>query len=234
MTLLEIANTINFVLGERRPEQPTLTPKRFSELLHVAQLKHYKRKLGLPEEYQVGMPLPRQVYDVTQKITEDMRAFKVNMDGSSNALQFTDGVAMLPFDYYYPSSMAAFINYDVGTYVRPVIIVTDQRWDEMHGNFVDVPSDEYPIANFQTNSVRIAPKEIRLAKFIYLRMPNKPEYKVTVSGNKNIYDPVNSVQLEWDEINQLDIMYVMLADLGLPMLRQDVFQIAEKHKQQGI
>jgi hypothetical protein len=40
--------------------------------------------------------------------------------------------------------------------------------------------------------------------------------------------------LEWDEINQIDIMHILLSDLGLPMKRQDIYQVAENKKAQGI
>ena len=49
MTLLEIINIINFIVGDRSPDIG-FTPKRFGQMLHIASLKHYKRKLVLPEE----------------------------------------------------------------------------------------------------------------------------------------------------------------------------------------
>lgn len=234
MTLLEIINTINFIIGDKRPEMALLTPKRFSTMLHMASLKHFKRKLGLPEEYQVGMPLPRQAFDITQKITEDLRPFKEEIDGESWALFFTEGKSFYPGNYYYPVSMAAVINHELGTVVKRVRFVTDQRWDEMNGNYVDIPNEEYPIATFQKEWIRIAPKTINQAKFVYLRLPDKPVYAVKVSGNASVYDSEKSVQLEWDEINQIDIIAILLADLGLPLMRGDVIQIADKQKTQGI
>lgn len=230
MTLLEIINTINFIIGDKRPEMGLLTPNRFSTMLHIASLKHFKRKLGLPEEYQVGMPLPRQAFELTQKITEDLRRFKVVNDN----FLFTNGVSVYPDGYYYPSSMAAVIFYDVGSMRKNVRFVTDQRWDEMNGSYVDIPNEEYPIANFQSDTIRIAPTTITRTIFTYLRLPVKPVYAVRIQNNVSVYDPDSSVQLEWDEINQIDIITILLADLGLPLMRGDVIQIADKQKAQGI
>ena len=229
MTLLEIVNIINFVIGARSPDID-LTPKRFSEMLYIASLKHYKRKLGLPEEYQPGMPLPRQSFDITQKITEDLRPFKVDMSGNG-MLMFYNGRASYPDRYYYPSSMSAMR--DDGRLKR-VRFVTDQQWDEMMGNYVDVPNDEYPIATFQNDHIQIAPQNITKAKFVYLRLPNRPVYAVKLNGNASVYDSHSSVQLEWDEINQIDIIAILLSDLGLSLKREDILQIAEKQKLQGI
>lgn len=234
MTLLEIINAVNYLIGSKRPENPLLTPKRFESMLHMASLKHFKRKLGLPEEYQVGMPLPRQAYEVTQKISEDLRPFKVELDGYHSALMFVNGVSSYPPDYYYPLSVAPIINHEVGSVVKRARVVTDGRWDEMHGNYVDIPNDEYPVVNFQANSIRISPSTIRIAKMTYLRLPKKPVYGVTTTDLVTTYNPTTSVQLEWDEPNQIDIMYILLSDLGVSVQRQDIFQIAEKHKAQGV
>lgn len=230
MTLLEIINTINFIIGDKRPEMGLLTPNRFSTMLHMASLKHFKRKLGLPEEYQVGMPLPRQAFDLTQKITEDLKRFKLVDDN----FLFTNGVAVYPAEYYYPSSMAAVIHYELGSIKKKVRFVTDQRWDEMNGNYVDIPNEEYPIANFQSDTIKIAPATIKQVIFTYLRLPLKPVYAVMMKGNVSVYDPEVSLQLEWDEINQIDIIMILLADLGLPLMRGDVIQIADKQKAQGL
>jgi hypothetical protein len=239
MNLLQISNIVNFIIGDRLPDIPSLTPAKFCDLLHIAQLKHYKRKLGLPEEYQPGMPLPRQAFDITQKITEDLRRFKVIKDGPS-AIPVVGGRFNYPAGYYYPSSLVAFIEYPgEGTRSKVIEIVTDKRWDEMQGNWVDRPNDEYPIANSQATFIRVAPETIIRVGMVYLRQPSKPVYSVTISPNGvNQYNPAGSSWGisgdDWDEVNQVDIMYVLLSDLGITMQRQDVFQIAEKHKQQGI
>lgn len=239
MNLLQISNIVNFIIGDRLPDIPSLTPSKFCDLLHIAQLKHYKRKLGLPEEYQPGMPLPRQAFDITQKITEDLRRFKVIKDGG-NAITVMNGKFDYPTDYYYPSSLVAFIETPgEGTRSKVIEIVTDKRWDEMQGSWVDRPNDEYPIANSQATFMRVAPETIIRVGMVYLRQPAKPIYSVTISPNGvNQYNPDGSSWGisgdDWDEVNQVDIMYVLLSDLGITMQRQDVFQIAEKHKQQGI
>lgn len=229
MTLLEIINIINFIVGDRSPDIG-FTPKRFGQMLHIASLKHYKRKLGLPEEYQPGMPLPRQAFDITQKITEDMRGFKIELSGN-NMLKFYNGKAAYPDRYYYPSSMSA-VREDGG--MKKVTFVTDQRMDEMMGNYVDIPSYEYPVATFQNDYIQIAPESITKAKFVYLRLPEKPVYSVKVINGVSVYDSQNSTQFEWDEVNQIDIMAILLSDLGISLRREDVMQVAEKHKIQGI
>lgn len=234
MDLLDIITLINFILRVRVAEAPLLTPKNVGLLLHSASIRHFKRKIGLPEEYQPGMPLPRQAYDLTQKISEDLRIFKVNMDGVEKPLLFfTSGSAQLPSNYYYPSSIAALVEIDGQMVFRKAYFKTDDEWDEMEGSYVDVPNEEYPVVNIQANKIRIAPQVSR-ARFTYLRLPVKPVYRVTIDGHLNKYDQANSTQLEWDQINTIDVLTILLADLGVSMLRQDVLQYAEMKKQQGV
>jgi hypothetical protein len=233
MNLLQIIDTINYFIGDKFPETPMLTPKRFDTLLHQASLKHFKRKLGLPEEYQVGMPLPRQAYDLTQKISTDLEPFKVYR-GVDNPLFIKGGVVDLPKDYYYPSSLMAIIDYEIGSVRKRVRFVTDQRWDDMHSNYVDIPNNEYPIGRIIRNRIEVSPTHIARGLFTYLRLPKPTKYAVKQNANVGVYDHDNSVQLEWDEINQIDIMHVLLSDLGLPMKRQDIYQVAENKKAQGI
>ena len=92
---------------------------------------------------------------------------------------------------------------------------TDKRWDEMQGNWVDRPNDEYPIANSQATFIRVAPETIIRVGMVYLRQPSKPVYSVTISPNGvNQYNPAGSSWGisgdDWDEVNQVDIMYVLL------------------------
>jgi hypothetical protein len=154
--------------------------------------------------------------------------------GVLSPLFIHNGVADLPTDYYYPSSFLVIIDHEVGSVRKRVRFVTDQRWDEMHGNYVDIPNDEYPIGRIVGKKIEISPSYIKRGLFTYLRLPRPTKYAVKQNANVGVYDHDNSEQLEWDEINQIDIMHILLSDLGLPMKRQDIYQVAENKKAQGI
>jgi hypothetical protein len=45
----------------------------------------------------------------------------------------------------------------------------------------------------------------------YIRRPLKPVYATDTSEGYNKYDAFSSVDLEWDDINKIDILYIMLS-----------------------
>jgi hypothetical protein len=59
-------------------------------------------------------------------------------------------------------------------------------------------------------------------------------YAYTIIDGFIEYNPTNSIELEWDELNQIDILYILLSDLGIVTAKADIFQISEKVKIQGI
>ena len=70
--------------------------------------------------------------------------------------------------------------------MKKVTFVTDQRMDEMMGNYVDNPRYERAIATFQNDYIQIAPESITKAKFVYLRLPEKPVYSVKVINGVSV------------------------------------------------
>jgi hypothetical protein len=47
------------------------------------------------------------------------------------------------------------------------------------------------------------------------------------------YDHAASVELEWDDGNKLDIMHLILQDMGINLSRGDVVQFANKVVETG-
>lgn len=85
----------------------TIGPEEFCMALQVSNLKHFKKKIGLPEEYQPGSPVSRQSFEITQVITDDLMPFKVHL-GSPNIPFLSvdaDGYALIPNNFYYPTSL---------------------------------------------------------------------------------------------------------------------------------
>ena len=65
-----------------------LSQEMFGLLLDGAQTKHYKRKIGLPEAYQPGIPYPPQSYDINHRRL---------LRGHERKVQSNDGGRTSPF-----------------------------------------------------------------------------------------------------------------------------------------
>lgn len=210
-----------------------LSDKTISRLFDTASLKQFKKKMGLPEEYQPGQPLPRQAYEVSPIISHDLEPFKVivgHQDGDTRLTVDTDGFIELPDDYFYYSSMV----HAVDMIDKQLRLVPDEEFDKLVGDPLIAPNDRNPIANLQFGYIRVAPKTITEVAFTYLKRPTKPVYRTKTTNRYRQYDDVNSVEFEWDDINRFDILHLMLFDLGINLQRNDIVQYAQKHQQQGV
>lgn len=209
-----------------------LSDKTLNRLIDGASLKQLKRKMGLPEQYQPGQPLSAQAYEVTPIISHDLEPFKRTKGWKDEpALSVdSDGFILLPSDYFYYSSMIHTAN----GVRRHFEFMPDEEFEKRIGDPLIGPNERNPIANIQFGYIRIAPTTITEVSMTYIKRPDKPVYATkTVNGYRE-YDPVNSVELEWDDVNRLDIIYIMLYDLGINMQRGDLVNYAQKYQQQGI
>lgn len=73
----------------------------FNRNIPIATLDMVRSRIGLPEQYRPGDPLPAIAYEVTQAITDELAELKI----SDAVLNVSSGLALKPSDYFYPSSM---------------------------------------------------------------------------------------------------------------------------------
>lgn len=235
MDLNLIRGLVVIVLGDRNPTKRDMPIESFESLLHASSLTHFKKKIGLPEEYQVGMPLPRQAFELTKKITMDLLPFHVEMGTTSPSLPVDiHGIATLPIDVYYPSVFR--YRYVVGTTVKhiPIDIVNDLEWNERMRNSITKGSKKYPIANFiGPNRVRFSPTDLARVDFDYIKVPTRPVFGYSTDLGFIDYNPVTSTQLEWDDVNVLDIISIFMEKMGVSISTIDIAQYADKLKNTG-
>ena len=62
----------------------------------------------------------------------------------------------------------------------------------------------------------------------YLRRPVAPVYAyTTISGRVIVYDPVNSVQLEWKQTDIIPILLKALSSIGINLSNSDLGQFSQ-------
>lgn len=235
MTLNQIRDIVSSLTQTHRPGV-NLTPELFGTLINAASLKHFKRRIGLPEQYQPGAPFPAQVAEVSVKESFDLNPFLVYADQYSGPIIFTEGRAAYPKSFAYPLG-ASHLYYSSHTrrdHERFFDIVNEKQWGERINSVNESPNELFPIMRFGPDSIVVYPETIRIVRMAYYRWPIPAEYRVKVENGINVYDVDGSVELEWDEVNQLDIAAILLSDIGVAVAREDIVQIAEKIKNTGI
>jgi len=75
-TLWEQWELVNYI-ANKDFEGNVITPERFNQLIKIVNLDLFKIKMGLPEEYQPGNPIPRQTIDLNSRLTSETKFLKV-------------------------------------------------------------------------------------------------------------------------------------------------------------
>ncbi len=231
MTLFEAFNFMNFVLDKDYNGQ-VLKPDYFNTLLLASNISYYKLKFGLPEEYRPGQPVPRQAVDISRKLTDDLRAFKITatmtIDGS--------GIGSFPGGYSHMDSMkygrAVTIDTVGYTYWSPVEELTSGQAADRLGNYTKRPTEKNPIGEYTSTGVIVYPVTINQVTIVYYRMPIQPVFIWSVS-NDEISDN-GSTEWEWPVDCHMDLVRLMSSDMGINVREQLITEFSEMKLQKGV
>ncbi len=213
MTLYDILNIVNFLINEKRADRDVLTRGQFNRLIRVKNLEKF-------------------TYEVDQKNFGNLRPFTVVM-GENNTMPMVidqNGLALKPNNYYMTRSISHSYLKNGQLRVAPIPLVEDEKWDDILSSSIEYPTREYPVANIKADYIRFRPKDLRYATFTYIQTPQTPEMAIKVINGYNQYDANNSSELQWDENLQVDLIDMLLRDLGISMKREDLVNIAENEE----
>ena len=234
MDLNSIRNYLEYIHLQHPDVSKDITPTEFTNLLNICQLLHFKKKVGLPEDYQPLSPHPRQAFEITRKITMDLERFVVTLAHETGPLIINrQGFATLPTDCYYPISLLYRYIHNGTVSNQGIDILPVELFMDREQCSITFPTKRDPIANISGGRIKFLPKDLRYAEFSYLRRPVDCYFAVTNTDGYVAYDVTNSVQLEFDDINLIDIMQLMTERIGINLNRQDIVALGDKFKQQG-
>ena len=209
---------------------------QLNNIFQAANIDLFKLRYGLPEEYSLGMPLPRQAYEITQKMKDDMRVLKV----VSNLTVTAAGEMILPSDYVHKTAISykKIINACCGNPPkvdrRPVEIMDDDKWDERVSAVIKAPSLDFPVCNYLSDRIRFEPTTIKEVEFSYLRVPSKPVWAYTFTGDIEVYDPNTSVNFDWNDILFTDIAKLVLGYIGINLRDEQLQTAISEYKVKGV
>jgi hypothetical protein len=232
MTLFEMYDLMGLIVNKDYSGN-IITPIRFRQLVKAVNIDYFKKKFGLPEEYQPGRPIPREYVDITLKNTDDMRPFKVYLQ----ATQSPTGLLPFPSDYAHRDSLkynrtVSIMRVNV-VIPRKIEILRESQADDRLGNHTKQPTEHYPIAVVRNTGIQIYPVTITSVDFSYLRWPIDPVFSYTQSAGYITYDAVNSVEFEWPKDCHTDLVRMMLEMIGIRLREAEIVQYAQTKIQQG-
>lgn len=237
----EIYDLVSYTVNKDQ-QGNNLSASEYNTILKAVNIGFFKQRYGLPEEYQAGAPLPKMSYEITQKIIDDLRAFKVRMGIDTAALILDrQGRANIPSDYVHFSSAGYKQIKDnvcgsVDFKMRNIEHLSDAQVNERLGNSLKKPTLKNPCFTTYSTYFQFFPANLRNIDFTYLRMPVTPVYRVIFDNqtDREIYDPSTSVHFEYPEDCFEDIARLVCAYVGINLRAVDVIQFNEMKKQQGV
>jgi hypothetical protein len=191
-----------------------LTPEQFELELTAKSVRLMRDRLGLPERYQPGTF--NAGADASRVIETDLSPFFIEKEESVE-LQKTNITDWYYIDTFYtPDS------------VFPEII-SKQEVPTRIKSPTKTPTKEYPAAIVITEGLKIWPATVTKATVMYYKKPKEPVFKTKVDNEGYlVYDAAGSTELEWRDENKLDILHLIMQDLGVNIEKQDLQQLATK------
>jgi hypothetical protein len=111
----------------------------------------------------------------------------------------------------------------------------DELADKLNSQ-INPPSINLPVGiMFQRRSIQLYPANTIYTGFVhYMRRPVKPVYGYSVIGGRSIvYNPSQSVQLEWKDTDVNFILLKALSSIGINLSDQEASQFAEMKSQEN-
>jgi hypothetical protein len=190
-------------------------------------LQTFKNIIGL---FVKGNVEPERLTDFTNKAIleqflkcymgkdfESLRPFSVLRDGGTlPMILFNNGRAALPDDYFGNPTMLTDYNEKVN------IVDDDKQFDELLSHKIEFPTAKYPIANIQSNFIRLKPDTIRYCIFSYIAKPTPVQFGYVTTRGYVEYAPSLSVELAWNETNIIQIIMLVLRDFGVLASKEEV------------
>lgn len=197
-----------------------LTPPQFELELIAKNIRLMRNLLGLPERYQPGTMQAGASGSRTLEI--DLLPFLRTdpVEISNQETVISDWYYIN--DFYTDSSLAS-------------DIISLQELGQRINHPIKKATEKYPFAIITQNGLKVWPSTITSINLSYYRYPKPPAFatKVNVVTGEMEYDELNSEELEWADHNKLDIVHMILQDIGVNIEKQDLSQLAQKLVETG-
>lgn len=201
---------------------------------------------GITNDFNFGSPISRRQKGMSYLLDDKTNKFK-----KKDSVSFSSGIGALPSDYFRFDSLRT------SGALEDVELLFSGEVSHRLGNFIDSPDTEFPACEIIGNSVYIYPSTITSGSLVYYRYPASAKFDFYIDANGDIqYLTVgqnytlqagevgsagqtsgavasSSVELEWADPEKIDIVWLCLKQLGINLLRQDLFQISDKIESEG-
>jgi hypothetical protein len=197
-----------------------------------------KAQLVLFNQYHTNPKLPAGTqiinYGESQRIDDALSPFKDKYTFAN--VDTTGGVISLPSNYMHLLSLyTTQYSSTLGRNVYSAVQVLDEEEliARLESQVIPVtPDDPIAIMN-KLNKIQLFPEAPATGGVYYLRRPAVPNFVYTQSGRTITYNQGGSTQLEWRDIDVMNIIVIALSYYGLNMSSAELVQFSQIKDTQG-
>jgi hypothetical protein len=214
---------VNFII--RKNQNGTIRPSDFNNIINVAQVSYMDYLLGEFQKYLPGRPMAAVEFGQNQDIRQRLTPFiKTPATLTINA---GTGISPYPTDFQAADAMY------YGQYNRRVKYIQQDRLDSHLNSYID-PITTSPVYLTIDTGLQFYPTNLGTAKFSYIGTPRTMFWNSTTDiYGRAVYNSVGSVQPQWYELDQLQIVVRALAQIGVNLQLNAVQQYAQMIKNTG-
>lgn len=214
----------------RKNNSALLSPEQFNLIINRASKKVFVDRVGNPHQYQPGNPVPQMGFQITQKITEDLKIFQENANLILNSQGRVDYPANLA--YTIPGLFYATVKNGEKIFV-PIEIIDKNKEGYVLSSKIVAPTRTDPVAVFENTYIQVYPVGISNIRFPFLRYPVDAVWASTIVNNRPVFDPINSIDLEFEDLVVNDIIVQALMSIGISIKDADLSSYAQQQSVTG-
>jgi hypothetical protein len=229
MNINQIFDYINY-MSQKHGTGGTLTQDQYNLLLASVSLEYFNELYNPNNNPQI-----KGGYETNYEFTNSTARFKtpliIQSEINGNG-QFT-----LPNDYcQYSDIQYSFTNYNsLGnpfTDYKTLSLLSNDEYNSEQKSSINPVSVKRPIVKRVGGYLQFFPFNIGsygIMNLTYLRKPVKPFWAVTTVNDAYVYDPANSIQLDFEDLDIEKIKFKLLKNIGVNLQDDDLIKISSEY-----
>lgn len=207
----------------KNKQQGYVSPADFNLVINQGSKSFQTYLVGEFQQYMPGRPVPRVGYGqnqrVRQRLTPTIYGFILNVDGT--------GFSPYPGDYEETDAMWSLYG------VNRIRFCSQDKFYSLYNSRID-PYQTNPFYLIEDEGFRLYPNNINQTRLSYIRTVPEIVWAYTLDGNNRpVYDPANSIDPVWSDLDCLEVAVRALRLVGVNLQAADVSAYAETIKNQG-
>lgn len=222
MNVNQVYLLINYIINKN--QQGNLTPENFNLIINQSQRQFLDFLLGEYQKYQIKRPIAVVEFGQNERIRQSISPLIYGAVLSPNS---STGIAPFPSDYEYPDAMWSLYGF------YNIKFIQQDRQDSYYHSTID-PVVTNPVYLINHEGFQFYPENIGAARMSYVRTPPtiKWAYIEDLRG-RPVYDPLNSIDPVWSEVDMMQIIVRALQMVGINLQQNMVAGYANEIKTNG-